>query len=241
MNQKLLTRDSVDVSHAASGCKTGAAFFPRIDYGWGADVEVCDSKVLRFMGQVSALWAAVVSVLLAGATVSAQEATPAEDYVTQAWDAEDGLPHGSVSGIAQTPDGYLWLATGDGLVRFDGVRFTTFAGGVTPGLESSRVRTVWLDRSGALWIGLERGGVARLRDGRFETLRLMERGPDAPNWVSSFAQDAAGAIWVGFAPNLTVRRWSAGQWAEFSGPQHLTAGTDAFVHADRAGTLSYST
>jgi len=90
-----------------------------------------------------------------------QGAQASEEYVLRVWETDDGLPQTTVTGIAQTPDGYLWLATQGGLSRFDGVRFTTFLKGATPGLESSYVRTVAVDRGGALWIGLERGGVAR--------------------------------------------------------------------------------
>ena len=82
------------------------------------------------------------------------------DYVTQSWDSDAGLAHDSVLGIAQTPEGYLWIATQGGLSRFDGVRFTSFLKGSTPGLESSYARAVFVDRSGALWIGRGRCGSA---------------------------------------------------------------------------------
>jgi len=50
----------------------------------------------------------------------AEDSVPdSKEYVLRAWDMEDGLPHNSVSGIAQTPDGYLWLATREGLARFE--------------------------------------------------------------------------------------------------------------------------
>ena len=77
----------------------------------------------------------------------AEDARPdSNEYVLRAWDMEDGLPHNSVSGIAQTPDGYLWLATREGLARFDGVRFTSFNNG-SGGPASRDVRTGATDRS----------------------------------------------------------------------------------------------
>src|SRR4051794_4361486 len=79
-----------------------------------------------------------------------------DEYVTRAWDTEDGLPHISIFGIAQTPDGYLWLATREGLSRFDGARFTSFNKNST-GLETGYVRTLATDRSGDLWLGLQYG------------------------------------------------------------------------------------
>src|SRR4051812_23898132 len=48
------------------------------------------------------------------------------DYIVRTWGVDEGLPSSRVMGLTQTPDGYLWVATLDGVARFDGVRFTTF-------------------------------------------------------------------------------------------------------------------
>src|SRR5262245_49637999 len=80
-----------------------------------------------------------------------------EDYVLRTWELDDGLPSNHVFDIAQTPDGYLWVTTWSGLVRFDGVRFSPFFKEGFPGMES-RARTVFAARDGALWIGLDGGG-----------------------------------------------------------------------------------
>ncbi|MCZ6780302.1 MAG: hypothetical protein O7C73_01510, partial [Nitrospirae bacterium] len=71
-------------------------------------------------------------------TVGAQPATPSS-YIQQVWTVKDGLPVNSINAIVQTRDGYIWLATYDGLVRFDGVRFTVFDTGNAEGLPSSRI------------------------------------------------------------------------------------------------------
>src|SRR5215470_1483526 len=57
------------------------------------------------------------------------------------WTTENGLPQNSINDILQTQDGYLWLATNGGLVRFDGVRFVVFDT-MTEGIESQRVYTL---------------------------------------------------------------------------------------------------
>ena len=95
--------------------------------------------------------------------VVAAESSP---FVVRTWRVEDGLPHNSVNAILQTRDGYLWLATNDGLARFDGVQFTVF--GLREGLPSLRVLTLLEDRAGALWIGTSQG-LCRLRNGTFES------------------------------------------------------------------------
>src|SRR5258707_93399 len=66
------------------------------------------------------------------------------------WQAEQGLPANTITAIAQTSDGYLWLGTFAGAVRFDGVRFETFGAG-TPGLGSERITQLFLDHNGGLW------------------------------------------------------------------------------------------
>ena len=63
--------------------------------------------------------------------------------------------------MTQTPDGYLWLATEEGLVRFDGVRFTVFDKENTPPLQADNILALLVDRSGNLWIGTNGGGLTR--------------------------------------------------------------------------------
>ncbi|MEI2727200.1 MAG: two-component regulator propeller domain-containing protein [Verrucomicrobiota bacterium] len=60
------------------------------------------------------------------AMISAQGLPASPSYQIDVWRADEGLPQGTVTSIAQTPDGYLWLGTQNGLVRFDGVRFQVF-------------------------------------------------------------------------------------------------------------------
>src|SRR5262245_52877444 len=75
------------------------------------------------------------------------------------WTADNGLPQNSVRDILQTRDGYLWLTTFDGLVRFDGVRFTIFNKSNSPGIVSNRFISLFEDRSGDLWASVETGQV----------------------------------------------------------------------------------
>ncbi len=78
--------------------------------------------------------------------------------------AEQGLPGNTITSIAQTPDGYLWVGTFRGAVRFDGVRFETFGSG-TPGLESEHVTQLFLDHQGGLWLAMEYGQLSRCVSG----------------------------------------------------------------------------
>lgn len=88
-------------------------------------------------------------------------------YRIDQWTADDGLPQNSVYGIVQTRDGYLWLATVDGLARFDGVRFTVFNRSNSPDIVNNRFVSLFEAGNGDLWAGTEESGVARLQKGRF--------------------------------------------------------------------------
>ena len=163
------------------------------------------------------------------------------EYVLRTWETGDGLPQNTVTGIAQTPDGYLWLATQGGLARFDGLRFTVFLKGSTPGLDSSYARSLAVDQGGALWIGVERGGVVRMRAGHFESIVPPSPPTAVTAWTSSFAEDAAGSMWIGLAPDQTVYRWRDGELKKLTGGDGVGTGSDTFVHADSEGHIWYST
>lgn len=84
------------------------------------------------------------------------------------WTARDGLPAGEITSIAQTPDGFIWLATSEGLIRFDGSSFYTFNSKNTPGLTTDLIRCLAVDGDGTLWLGTEWGGFGPFVDGRFK-------------------------------------------------------------------------
>ena len=91
----------------------------------------------------------------------------AKQYLTDVWTADNGLPNSSVTAIVQTPDGYLWIGTYNGLARFDGVRFVTFDPANTPALAHARVRKLSVDVQGTLWVNTYDGSMTSLRNGVF--------------------------------------------------------------------------
>lgn len=104
------------------------------------------------------------------------EATPSRDgslqWLQTHWQSEQGLPSNTVQAIVQTKDGYLWIGSKRGLVRFDGVRFKVFQGSELHGLSDRSVSALCETGDGTLWIGGERGGVARLKGGKFSAAGL---------------------------------------------------------------------
>jgi signal transduction histidine kinase/ligand-binding sensor domain-containing protein len=118
------------------------------------------------------------------------------------WTTEHGLPQNSVLAIAQTRDGYLWLATYNGLVRFDGVRFTVFDKNNTPSFKTSRFHEIFEDATGTLWLCVEDSGVIRYQNGVFtpfttaqglpsNTVINVQSGPAGKLLIST----DAGAVW----------------------------------------------
>jgi ligand-binding sensor domain-containing protein/signal transduction histidine kinase len=99
------------------------------------------------------------------------------DYLVDGWSTENDLPSSSVTAIAQTPDGYLWVGTYDGLARFDGARFVTFDSANTPELRQPRIQGLFVDARGTLWINTFRGGLTSYRNGVFH-----EELPDQPTF-----------------------------------------------------------
>ena len=115
------------------------------------------------------------------------------EYRFDVWTIDSGLPQNSIGHILQSRDGYLWMTTLDGLVRFDGVRFTVFNKGNSPGLPSNRLTALHEDREGAVWVGTEEGGVARYFRERFETLTSPHRLP--ARTIGGIWGDADGHVW----------------------------------------------
>ena len=121
------------------------------------------------------------------------------------WTAEDGLPQNSVRGIAQTSDGYLWIATLNGLARFDGVRFMVFDKSNTPGMSSTRFMAMIRGTSDELWLASEDNNAARFRLGVFEPLGARQG--VAPHSVTGLTGNGRGGVWLGSGGR--IMRWDA--------------------------------
>src|SRR5207249_5267433 len=118
----------------------------------------------------------------------------ASNYSIDVWTPDEGLPQNSVISMTQTRDGYLWLGTLNGLVRFDGIRFTVFDENNTPELGSSRIVSLFEDSRSNLWIGTETAGVALVKDGRVISLDIG-RGTQEGRLMAA-CEDTSGAVWL---------------------------------------------
>ena len=91
-------------------------------------------------------------------------AKPLREYSRQSWQTESGLPQNTVHAVLQTRDGFLWIATEGGLVRFDGQDLLTFDTANTPELHSNLINDLAEDDRGTLWIATADGLLALTPD-----------------------------------------------------------------------------
>jgi signal transduction histidine kinase/ligand-binding sensor domain-containing protein len=109
------------------------------------------------------------------------------------WTSETGLPQSSVRGLVQAPDGYVWIATLNGLARFDGVRFQIYDKSNTPGMSSNRIVAMVPGADGDLWMTGEDLSLVRMHHGGFATI-TNSQGVGAHS-VNAITGDQ-GRVWI---------------------------------------------
>lgn len=141
----------------------------------------------------------VSAIILALATTAsilrAEAAQPVgSPFLVDSWTTEDGLPQNSVIALTQTHDGYLWMGTLNGLVRFDGINFVVFDESTTPALGSSRIVYLFEDHRNNLWVGTETAGVVLIRGGEAIPLDIGRGSRDGR--LVSATEDEQGTVWL---------------------------------------------
>jgi signal transduction histidine kinase/ligand-binding sensor domain-containing protein/CheY-like chemotaxis protein len=119
---------------------------------------------------------------------------PAPGFVLESWTVADGLPVNSITRIIQSRSGYLWLGTFDGLVRFDGVRFTVFNVANSEGLPTNRIVDLHERSDGSLELVTELNQLVRFKDGRFTLLNDKTPLPP-PLAETQTASTTDGKVW----------------------------------------------
>lgn len=137
-----------------------------------------------------------------------------KDTVQDFWNKDNGLPQNAVYSITQTRDGYLWFGTEEGLVRFDGVRFTLYNRRNTPLLKHNFVLAFHEAIDGSRWIGTFGGGVARWKGD--SSFILTSKNGLADDVVNSVYESADGSIWICSMGGLN--RWKEGKLTSFRLP-----------------------
>ena len=155
---------------------------------------------------------------------------PISQYLHDVWTIDQGLPQNGILAIAQGRDGYLWLGTEAGLVRFDGVTFTTFTTATTSALKDNYISYVMVDSSDDVLVGTWVGGVTRLGS------RTAAAIPGAEgSFVNGVYRDRAGRLWVARTGSLLLLRDGAFQLAPGS------EGTAFSIAEDSSGLVLFGT
>ncbi len=141
----------------------------------------------------------IVSLGIASLAVALDPNRLPTQYVLQTWGVEEGLPQSTAQAILQSREGYLWIATQEGLARFDGVRFVVFNKKNTPSIHEDFFTCLAEDPSGVLWAG-SLGGLVRYSSGSFRGFTTQDGLPG--NDVRALAIDQTGRVWAGTRTGL---------------------------------------
>jgi len=133
--------------------------------------------------------AGLAGVCLAVSASALDPTRAVSQYLHDWWGTERGWPGGSITAIAQTSDGYLWIGTDKGLFRFDGLNFHQFELAHPDPIWIGPVRTLVLDGSDNLWILLQNTLVFRYQNGNFELIR-----GETENGTTAMARGRSGAV-----------------------------------------------
>jgi signal transduction histidine kinase/ligand-binding sensor domain-containing protein len=188
----------------------------------------------------AALGSFLAPVLILGFAPLILSAGDLPRFVTHNWRTENGLPQSTATAVVQSHDGYLWIGTYSGLMRYDGVQFVHFDNNNTPELQDKGITCLYEAPDAALWIGHFNGGLTRYKNGRFEKVDAGLSWGDGA--IRSMATDNVGDLWLQNDAGLVARLRDG---LVLTPPTGLLSGLAQMVGSDqgniwvtRDGTLS---
>jgi ligand-binding sensor domain-containing protein/signal transduction histidine kinase len=182
------------------------------------------------------IWRGSLAFLLALASSTMLGATNSA-WFARVWQSEEGLPENNVTGLAQTADGYLWISSHNGLVRFDGVQFERVPLPLAAGRNQPLIRALLLGRNSQVWLAMEGGMAVRVALGETNAFTSF-RG------LSSFrptalAQGADGSVWIGYTDG-SVCRIEDGGVTRFTARDGLSGAGACWVTSDGNGQVWFA-
>ncbi|MGH9840818.1 MAG: two-component regulator propeller domain-containing protein [Blastocatellia bacterium] len=166
-------------------------------YGRGRDVVTLGTLLAGLL--LAGLLLAGLLLAWCPSTFALDPALDVSQYAHTAWKIREGFFKGTAVAIAQTPDGYLWLGTEFGLLRFDGVRYVTWEPPAGQALPSNYIRSVLPARDGTLWIGTAKG-LASWKGGKLTRYPELEG-----QAIWALLEDREGTVWAGGQASPTAR------------------------------------
>lgn len=159
------------------------------------------------------------------------------DYTLTSWTQYDGLPAARVWAITQDRDGYIWIGTDAGLVRFDGVEFVAWRDLSDLPLPRREVTALYSARDGSLWVGFGiHGGIARMRTGGIELYGEAEG--IVSGFVTFITEDRHGTIWAGGLGGL--HGFDGSRWKHLGPQSGLPEGPGVERYRDADGNLWFA-
>ncbi|GGD48998.1 ligand-binding sensor domain-containing diguanylate cyclase [Lacimicrobium alkaliphilum] len=159
------------------------------------------------------------------------EPVPLSEYFIEHWTDQHGLPHNSVNSIRQTPDGYLWFATWEGVVRFNGREFTRFGSDTVDTLNDSGIRALTVTPEGELLAAGSRGAFSRYSDNQWQPM------PHIDARINYILQDRQQNIWLATNSQGLFRIDSDNKIRHFTTSEGLPTLTIETLHEDNLGNL----
>jgi signal transduction histidine kinase/ligand-binding sensor domain-containing protein len=159
------------------------------------------------------------------------------EWLARAWQLDEGLPGNSVTGIAQTPDGYLWVATEGGLARFDGANFKDIPVPIPSGRTRPIIRAMLLGQDHQIWLALEGGNVIAL-SGQTSTLFTKANGLSGVR-CENMVQDGDNSVWTSHSDGA-VCRIAHGQVTRFFDSSVSAGDGPCFLARDNRGQVWFA-
>jgi ligand-binding sensor domain-containing protein len=163
----------------------------------------CPERFRNLVPVRNASIAAITLLCLASIAFGLDPTRRPSQYVHDTWDQARGFIGGAIYSIRQSPDGYLWIGTERGLVRFDGYNFALLQNPMQEGLPIGRVRGLTSDPSGTVWIRPEGPGLIFYRDGKFEDSNSLSQLQGVT--LTATANDSEGRIYLAGTGNGVFR------------------------------------
>ena len=195
--------------------------------------------------------AGICSVLAGGLALAASPLPVSSDWVNRVWQLDDGLPNNNITGIVQTSDGYLWLGTHRGLVRFDGVRFQRIPLPGPSEMTFGLIRGLSLLHGNELWLTMAGRVAVCLKEGETNVFTRSEGLSADRSLVSPTAavEGRDGSAWIGFADgfayriaNKKITGYGVNEGLTGAGYCRLASAVDGqlwFANSDRVGLFRH--
>ena len=126
---------------------------------------------------------------------------PISQYTIKEWNMNNGLPNNAIMDIEKTSEGFMWLATFNGLTRFDGLEFIVYNRSNTPQLKTNTISALIVDQQDNLWIGTNGGGLVKHNNGHFQ---WFDTDSIDGSVITALAEGENNRIWIGTRSGLAT-------------------------------------